>query len=137
MMSINFNDGLRANPLGLIKPDDNFLSFATTGYQKGRDAYPLDVDFSDPNAPRPPQMFQNNMSDLSKRMLPCKPDVKLYNNQRVKRRPPVKVKLYPPNVFSRDNQKGIAVEKEQKVHKILPAPSSFNSALYSTLGATD
>ena len=136
-MSVNFNDGPRPNPLGISKPNDNFLSFTTTGYQVGRNAYPLDVEFSEPNAPRPPQMFDNNMSDLSKRMIPCKPDVKVYNNQRVKRRPPAQVKLYPPNVFSRDNKKGIAVEKEQTISKILPAPSSFNIDLYSTLGATD
>ena len=137
MMSVNFNDGLRANPLGMVKPNDNYLSFSTTGYQKGRNAYPLDVKFNDPNAPRPPQMFQNNMSDLSKRMLPCKPVVKGFNNQRVKRRPPTQVKLYPLNVYTRENKKGLAVETEQNVAKILPVASSFNSDLYSMLGATD
>ena len=137
MASINFNDGVKPNPLNFVKPVNNFNSFTTTGYEYARVASGIKVYTGDKNAYRQSQMFGNNMSDMSKRMLPCKVNITGYDDMRVKRRPPARVQLYPPNVFSRDNKKGIAVEKAQKIAPILPVASSTNSALNSSLGAKD
>lgn len=138
-MSVNFNDGIKANPMNLPVPANNFNYATTTGYKVGRYGNQgIRVQRGDPNAVRPPQMTTSNMSDMSKRMLPCKTIVQGYDNQRVKRRPPAPVQLYPPNVGTRDVKKGIAIESEQKLNnKILPVPSSFSSTMESTLGATD
>lgn len=134
-MQINFIGDTRPNPLGLLKPANNFNSVTTTGGAVGRYYFALDP-LSQPNAPRG-KIMHVGLSDQTKRMLPCKNTPELYNNQRVKRRPPAKVQLYPPNPFSRDNTKGIAVESSQKLAPILPQPNNFYMFQNSQLGASD
>ena len=134
-MQINFIGDTYPNPLGVLKPNNNYNTTTTTGGAIGRYSFALEP-LSQPQAPRTAIMHMG-LSDQTKRMLPCKNTPELYDNQRVKRRPPARTQLYPPNVFSRHNTKGIAVQPSQKLADILPQPNNFYMFQNSQLGASD